>query len=118
MEVQLTSLFPLPLCIQYGKDHTSSTFRISSKTSTTFENIWKGLVFNPLKHSVSGAETLTQNSQLLKCIPETSNEFFTLIIYLEIALTVLGIGLFFLILVGFQYKRIVISLCRKGLRIG
>ena len=51
--------------------------------------------FNPLKHSVTGAVTLTQNSQLLKYIPEISNEFFTFIIYLQIAFTVLGIGMFF-----------------------
>ena len=51
--------------------------------------------FNPLKHSVSGAATLTQNSQLLKYIPEILNQFLTLIIFLQIAFTVLGIGLFF-----------------------
>ena len=50
--------------------------------------------FNPLKHSVSGAATLTQNSQLLKYIPEISNEFFTFIAFLQITFTVLGIGLF------------------------
>ena len=44
---------------------------------------------------MSGAATLTQNSQLLKYSLEVSNEFFTFIIYLETAFTVLGIGLFF-----------------------
>ena len=52
-------------------------------------------LFNPLKRSVSGSVTLTQNSQLLKYIPEISNEFFTFIIFLQIAFTVLGISLFF-----------------------
>ena len=69
---------------------------------------------NPLKHSVSGAETLTQNFQLLKYIPEILYDFFTFIICLQIAFTVLGIGLFFLILVGFQHKRIVIRCAAKG----
>ena len=49
---------------------------------------------NPFKHSVAGAATLTQKSQLLKYIPEILNEFFTLIIFLQIAITVLGICLF------------------------
>ena len=50
--------------------------------------------FNPLKNSIAGAATLTGNSQLLKYIPEILNEFFTFIIFLQIAFTVLGIGLF------------------------
>ena len=50
--------------------------------------------FNPLKHSVSGAASLTQNSQPLKYIPEFSKEYFTFIIFLQNAFTVLGIGLF------------------------
>ena len=50
---------------------------------------------NPLKHSVSCAATLTQNSKLLKYIPKISNEFFTFVIFLQVAFTVLGIGLFF-----------------------
>ena len=50
--------------------------------------------FNPLKHSVSGAASLTQNSQPLKYIPEFSKEYFTFIIFLQNAFTVLGIDLF------------------------
>ena len=49
---------------------------------------------NPLRHSVSGANTHTENSQLLKNIPEILNDFFLVIICLQIAFTVLGIGLF------------------------
>ena len=50
------------------------------------------MTVNPLKHSVAA---LIQNSPLLKYIPEISNEFFTFIIFLQIAFTVLGIGVFF-----------------------
>ena len=49
---------------------------------------------NTLKHSVSGVNTHAQNSQLLKYIPEIVYDFFTFIFCLQIALTVLGIGLF------------------------
>ena len=52
------------------------------------------IIFNPLKHSVSSANTYTQNSEMLKYIPEILYEFFTFIICLQIAFTVLGIGLF------------------------
>ena len=44
--------------------------------------------------SVAGAATLTQNSQLLKYVSEILYDFFTFIIFLQIAFTVLGIGLF------------------------
>ena len=54
------------------------------------------LVFlNPLQHSVSGASTLTQNPQLLKYIPEISDEFFTFIVFSQIAFTVLRTGQIF-----------------------
>ena len=43
--------------------------------------------FNPLKHDVAGVATLNQNSQLLKYIPEILNEFFTFIVFLQIAFT-------------------------------
>ena len=49
---------------------------------TILKQILKLRGLNHLKHSVSGAATLNQNSQLLKCIPEISNEFFTFIIFL------------------------------------
>ena len=49
---------------------------------------------NPLKHGVAGAVTLIQNSQLLKEILEILNEIFSFIIVLQIAFTVLSIGLF------------------------
>ena len=52
------------------------------------------LAFKPLKHSVSGANTHIKNSQLLKYIPEILHNSFTFIICLQIAFTVLGIGLF------------------------
>ena len=52
------------------------------------------LTFNPLRHSVSGANTHTENSQLMKNIPGILYDFFTYIICLEIAFTALGIGLF------------------------
>ena len=50
--------------------------------------------FNPLQHTVSGANTHTEKFQLLKHIPEILYIFFTFIVCLQIAFTVLGIGLF------------------------
>ena len=59
------------------------------------QHILRGcLHINPLKHSVYGADKHTQNSQLLKYIPEILYDLFTFIICLQIAFTVLGIGLF------------------------
>ena len=40
---------------------------------------------------MSGAATLTENSQMLKYIPEISNELFIFIVFWQIAFTVLGI---------------------------
>ena len=61
-------------------------------------SLMKTVVVNPLRHSVSGANTHTENSQLLKDIlydyPEILYDFYTFIICLQIAFTVLGIGLF------------------------
>ena len=51
-------------------------------------------LFNPLRHSVSGANTHTENSQLLKYTPEILYDFFTFIICLQIASTVSGLGPF------------------------
>ena len=58
------------------------------------EYIANSYLFNPLKHIVSVMAILTQNSQLLKYIPEISNEFYTSIIFLQIAFAVLDTGLF------------------------
>ena len=49
---------------------------------------------NPLKHGVAGTATPLKSSQLLKYIPEILNEFFTSIIFLQIAFTALGTSLF------------------------
>ena len=57
-------------------------------------SLMKTVVVNPLRHSVSGANTHTENSQLLKYIPEILYDFSTFIICVQIAFTVLGIGLF------------------------
>ena len=65
------------------------------KKTDGFQKFIPGKWFNPLKHSVSGVATLTHNCQLLKYIPEISNDFFTFIIFLQIAFIVLGTGLFF-----------------------
>ena len=71
-----------------------STEKFNSDKQVKVSSI-KFLSVNPSKHSVLGAATLTQNSQLLKCIPEISDEFFTFITFLQIAFTVLGTGLLF-----------------------
>ena len=57
------------------------------------KNGQKHMALNPLKHGVAGAATLIQNSQLLKYIPEILNEIFTFMIFLQIAFTILSIGL-------------------------
>ena len=46
-----------------------------------------------MKLTVAAPATLIQNSQLLKFIPETLNEIFTFIIFLQIAFTILYINL-------------------------
>ena len=67
------------------------------------KNGQKHMALNPLKHGVAGAATLIQNSQLMKCIPEISNDFFYIyyfqlqlfqLLQLQTAFTILGIGLF------------------------
>ena len=69
------------------------TFHRDFSAQRLKKNSFTLYLLNPLRHSVSGAKTHTENSQLLKYIPEILYDFFTFIIWLQIAFTVLGLGL-------------------------